>query len=57
VTVGGTSYTSSQTMILVYQPTGTYSFTVANIAGFVPQPHRGTVHLASHDHVVHIVFT
>jgi len=57
VTLGGTNYTSSQALILVYEPVGTYSFTVARIAGYAPHPPRGTVDLTSQDRTVRIVYT
>jgi thermopsin len=57
VTVGGTSFTSSGSLIVVYEPTGNYSFAVANLAGYTPNPRHGTVDLTSHDKKIRIVYT
>jgi thermopsin len=57
VTVGGVSYSTSQSSILVYEPAGSYTFSVASIGVYTPHPQHGTLHLGAHDVSLRITFT
>jgi thermopsin len=56
VTIDGTDYGSTGGLILVYVPSGTYTFTVPNAGGHSAFPHHGTVSVGHRDVWVPIFF-
>jgi thermopsin len=57
VSLGGTTYTSTGTLVLAYEPAGSYAFTIAHVGAHVPHPGHGTAHVSSADLVVAVHFT
>jgi thermopsin len=56
VTVGGTSYSSTGSLILAYEPAGTYHFSVAKVGGTFARPDQGVVHVSTRDVEVQVRF-
>jgi thermopsin len=57
VTIGGTTYRSTGTMILAYEPVGVYAFTIPKSDGLAAHPHHGSVSVAGRDLRVLVVFS
>jgi thermopsin len=57
VSVGGSTYSSSRELLLVYEPTGSYSFTVAPIGLYVPHPAHGSFSVTTSDLAIQVHFT
>jgi thermopsin len=56
VTLGGVSHGSSTSMILAYEPSGTYTFAIPNSDGLRAHPHHGTLTVVGNTGVLVLFF-
>jgi hypothetical protein len=57
VSLGGTTYTTTGSVLVAYEPTGSYAYAIAHRAGLTPHPSAGTVVVGTHDISRQVVFS
>jgi hypothetical protein len=57
VSIGGTSYSSTRSLILAYEPAGSYTYSIPHRGGYAPHPHHGKVTVTGHDATIKVDFT